>query len=115
MNRRSCGFQRLGKAAHGGRNVLDSGQTCGNAAQNVALLDLHAVVVAQIGGTVKRALGTVEVHAVVDFYDTLGIKAALDQRAGHAVGHRLIEIEKPQGNGVCRAERILLERAAEVV
>ena len=71
------GFQRLGKAANGGRNILDGGQTRGNAAQHVAVLDLGTVGVPQIGHTVKFALRTIKIHTVVDFYNALRVKAAL--------------------------------------
>ena len=109
------GFQRLSKAADGGRNILDGGQTRGNAAQHVAVLDLGSVGVPQIGNTVKFALRTVKIHTVVDFYNALRVKTALDERARHTVRDRLIEVEKAQGNGIRRAERVLLERTAEVV
>ena len=109
------GFQRLGKAADGGRNILDGGQTRGNAAQHVAVLNLGSVGVPQIGYTVKFAFRTVKIHAVVDFYNALRVKTALDERARHTVRDRLIEVEKAQGNGIRRAERVLLERTAEVV
>ena len=108
-------FERLGECAHGRGDVLDRSQARGDAAEHVALCDPHAVVLAQVGGAVKIARGPREIHAVVDLDDALGVEPALDQRARHAVRNRLIKIQKPQRDRVRRAERMLLERVAEVV
>ena len=109
------GLERLREAAHGRRDVLDGGQTRRDATEHIPLLDLRAVGLAEVGCTVELALRAVEFHAVVYLYDALRVKAALDERARHAVRDRLIEVEKAQRDGVCRAEGVLLERTAEVV
>ena len=108
-------FQRAGKGTHGGRNVLDRSQARGDAAEHVALLDLSAVGVAQIGGAVKVARRAAKLHAVVDFDNALGVEPARDQRARHAVGHGLVKVQKAQRNCIGRAEGVLFERIAEIV
>ena len=107
--------ERRREGAHGSRDVLDRGQARGDAAQHVTVVDFRAVVVLQVLRAVKITLRTVEVHTIVDFDDALGVEAALDQRARHAVGHRLVKVKEAQRDRVCRAKRVLLERVAQIV